>query len=34
VTVDERMPLALLRTSGHTVDLFGPAMDVVERGVA
>ncbi|HZA31926.1 MAG TPA: FAD-dependent monooxygenase [Propionibacteriaceae bacterium] len=30
VTVVERMPLARLRTSGHAVDLFGPAMDVAE----
>ena len=30
VTVVERMPLARVRTSGHAVDLFGPAMDVVE----
>ena len=30
VTVVERMPLALVRTSGHAVDLFGPAMDVTE----
>ena len=30
VTVVERMPLTLVRTSGHAVDLFGPAMDVAE----
>ena len=30
VTVVERMPLAQVRTSGHAVDLFGPAMDVAE----
>lgn len=30
VTVVERMSLAQLRTSGHAVDLFGPAMDVAE----
>jgi 2-polyprenyl-6-methoxyphenol hydroxylase-like FAD-dependent oxidoreductase len=30
VTVAERMPLARVRTSGYAVDLFGPAMDVVE----
>ena len=30
MTVVERMPLARVRTSGHAVDLFGPAMDVVE----
>ncbi len=30
VTVVERLPLALVRTSGHAVDLFGPAMDVAE----
>ena len=30
VTVVERMPLARVRTSGHAVDLFGPAMDVAE----
>lgn len=30
VTVVERMPLALVRTSGHAVDLFGPAMQVAE----
>ena len=30
VTVAERTPLAWVRTSGHAVDLFGPAMDVVE----
>jgi 2-polyprenyl-6-methoxyphenol hydroxylase-like FAD-dependent oxidoreductase len=30
VTVIERMPLAWVRTSGHAVDLFGPAMDVAE----
>jgi 2-polyprenyl-6-methoxyphenol hydroxylase-like FAD-dependent oxidoreductase len=30
VTVVERMPLSRVRTSGHAVDLFGPAMDVVE----
>ncbi len=30
VTVVERMPLAEVRTSGHAVDLFGPAMDVAE----
>ena len=30
VTVVERMPLATVRTSGHAVDLFGPAMDVAE----
>jgi len=28
VTVVERMPLSRVRTSGHAVDLFGPAMDV------
>ncbi|GIG19871.1 hypothetical protein Cch01nite_05950 [Cellulomonas chitinilytica] len=28
VTVVERMPLAQVRTSGHAVDLFGPAMEV------
>lgn len=28
VTVVERMPLARVRTSGHAVDLFGPAIDV------
>jgi 2-polyprenyl-6-methoxyphenol hydroxylase-like FAD-dependent oxidoreductase len=28
VTVVERMPLAAVRTSGHAVDLFGPAVDV------
>jgi len=31
VTVVERMPLARVRTSGHAVDLFGPAMEVAER---
>jgi len=30
VTVVERMPQARVRTSGHAVDLFGPAMDVAE----
>lgn len=30
VTVVERMPLHRVRTSGHAVDLFGPAMDVAE----
>jgi 2-polyprenyl-6-methoxyphenol hydroxylase-like FAD-dependent oxidoreductase len=30
VTVVERMPLAAVRTSGHAVDLFGPAVDVAE----
>ena len=30
VTVVERMPLTRVRTSGHAVDLFGPAMDVAE----
>ncbi len=30
VTVVEQMPLARVRTSGHAVDLFGPAMDVAE----
>jgi 2-polyprenyl-6-methoxyphenol hydroxylase-like FAD-dependent oxidoreductase len=30
VTVVERMPLARVRTSGHAVDLFGPAMEVAE----
>ena len=30
VTVVERMPLARVGTSGHAVDLFGPAMDVAE----
>lgn len=30
VTVVERMPLARVRTSGHAVDLFGPALDVAE----
>lgn len=30
VTVVERMPLARVRTSGHAVDLFGPAMDVAQ----
>ena len=30
MTVVERMPLARVRTSGHAVDLFGPAMDVAE----
>src|SRR5690349_24075377 len=30
VTVVERMPRARVRTSGHAVDLFGPAMDVAE----
>ena len=30
VTVVERMPLARVRTGGHAVDLFGPAMDVAE----
>jgi len=30
VTVVERMPLPRVRTSGHAVDLFGPAMDVAE----
>lgn len=30
VTVVERMPLDQVRTSGHAVDLFGPAMDVAE----
>jgi 2-polyprenyl-6-methoxyphenol hydroxylase-like FAD-dependent oxidoreductase len=30
VTVVERMSLAEVRTSGHAVDLFGPAMDVAE----
>lgn len=30
VTVVERMPLPRVRTGGHAVDLFGPAMDVVE----
>jgi ABC-type glycerol-3-phosphate transport system permease component len=31
VTVVERMALATVRTSGHAADLFGPAVDVVER---
>ena len=30
VTVVERMPLHQVRTSGHAVDLFGPALDVAE----
>ena len=30
VTVVERMPLSRVRSSGHAVDLFGPAMDVAE----
>jgi 2-polyprenyl-6-methoxyphenol hydroxylase-like FAD-dependent oxidoreductase len=30
VTVVERMPLSRVRTSGHAVDLFGPALDVAE----
>ncbi len=30
VTVVERMSLERLRSSGHAVDLFGPAMDVAE----
>ena len=30
VTVVERMPLARVRTSGHAVDLFGPAVDVAD----
>lgn len=30
VTVVERMPLARVRSSGHAVDLFGPAMEVTE----
>src|SRR3954470_24696162 len=30
VTVIERMPLPSVRTSGHAVDLFGPAIDVAE----
>src|SRR5687768_12257818 len=30
VKVVERMPLARVGTSGHAVDLFGPAMDVAE----
>jgi 2-polyprenyl-6-methoxyphenol hydroxylase-like FAD-dependent oxidoreductase len=30
VTVVERLPLARVRSSGHAVDLFGPAMDVAE----
>ena len=30
VTVVERMPLARVRSTGHAVDLFGPAMDVAE----
>jgi len=30
VTVVERMPLARVRSGGHAVDLFGPAMDVAE----
>ena len=30
VTVVERMPLARVRTGGHAVDLFGPAVDVAE----
>jgi glycine/D-amino acid oxidase-like deaminating enzyme len=30
VTVVERMPLTRVRSSGHAVDLFGPAMDVAE----
>jgi 2-polyprenyl-6-methoxyphenol hydroxylase-like FAD-dependent oxidoreductase len=30
VTVAERMPLARVCTSGHAVDLFGPAVDVAE----
>ena len=30
VTVVERMPLDQVRTSGHAVDLFGPAMEVAE----
>ncbi len=34
VTVVERMPLAMVRTSGHAVDLFGPAMDVAERRIS
>ena len=31
VTVVERMPLTRVRTGGHAVDLFGPAMDVAEE---
>src|SRR4051812_2901528 len=30
VTVVERMPLTRVRTGGHAVDLFGPALDVAE----
>lgn len=30
VTVVERMPLTRVGSSGHAVDLFGPAMDVAE----
>src|SRR5215216_3418448 len=30
VTVVERMAFSRVRTSGHAVDLFGPAMDVAE----
>lgn len=30
VTVVERMPVDRVRSSGHAVDLFGPAMDVAE----
>ncbi|WP_421732962.1 FAD-dependent monooxygenase [Cellulomonas sp.] len=30
VTVVERMPLDRVRTSGHAVDLFGPAVDVAD----
>src|SRR5215831_14451847 len=30
VTVVERMPLERVRSSGHAVDLFGPAVDVAE----
>jgi 2-polyprenyl-6-methoxyphenol hydroxylase-like FAD-dependent oxidoreductase len=30
VTVVERMPLSRVRSSGHAVDLFGPAVDVAE----
>jgi 2-polyprenyl-6-methoxyphenol hydroxylase-like FAD-dependent oxidoreductase len=30
VTVVERMPLSRVRTGGHAVDLFGPALDVAE----
>jgi len=30
VTVVERMSLSRVRTGGHAVDLFGPALDVAE----